>query len=311
MFDIIRYTTNKQAEWDAFIDHSKNGTFLLKRDYMDYHAYRFSDCSLMFYAEGTLYAVLPANRDGEVLYSHQGLTYGGIIMNETCTAAHILTLFEEMNEWLKKQGMRKVAYKPIPHIYSTMPAEEDLYALFRCGAKVATRGLSTTTDYSQLQKWHKDRHTALNRAHRKNICVRETSEIRPFWKVLTENLQTRHGTTPVHTVEEMELLMRRFPQEICLYEAIDNDGQCVGGMLVYHTTPVLHSQYLAASATGKKSGAIEAIMEKVLAEKGFRYFDFGISTEKGGNILNEGLIYQKEGFGGRGICYDTYEYTIS
>ena len=35
-------------------------------------------------------------------------------------------------------------------------------------------------------------------------------------------------------------------------------------------------------------------------------FDFGVSTEQRGSYLNEGLIFQKEGFGGRAICYDTY-----
>ena len=106
------------------------------------------------------------------------------------------------------------------------------------------------------------------------------------------------------------MLICKWPDNIILSEALDKEGKTIGGMLAYKTGRVLHSQYLAASAEGKKSGAIEAVMERVLQEEGFAYFDFGISTEDGGTILNEGLIYQKEGFGGRGICYDTYEYQI-
>ena len=34
---------------------------------------------------------------------------------------------------------------------------------------------------------------------------------------------------------------------------------------------------------------------------------FGISTEDNGRILNDGLIFEKEGFGARSVCYDTYE----
>ena len=160
-------------------------------------------------------------------------------------------------------------------------------------------------------KWHKDRHTALNRAKRNHITVRKTHHIEAFWSILTENLQTKHGVSPVHTLQEMELLISRFPEEIVLYEAVDAAGACMGGMLTYKTKRVLHSQYLAASSQGKKCGSIESVMETVLAESGFKYFDFGISTEEGGQYLNEGLIYQKEGFGGRGICYNTYEYTLS
>ena len=56
MFNIQRYTSDKQAEWDAFIAQSKNGTFLMQRGYMDYHSDRFVDCSLMFYLKEKLYA---------------------------------------------------------------------------------------------------------------------------------------------------------------------------------------------------------------------------------------------------------------
>ena len=38
--------------------------------------------------------------------------------------------------------------------------------------------------------------------------------------------------------------------------------------------------------------------------------DFGISTEHGGDYLNEGLIFQKEGFGARSVCYDCYEVAL-
>lgn len=311
MFDIIRYTSERKSEWNTFLEQSKNGTFLMKRDYMDYHSDRFMDCSLMFYLNAKLYALMPANISGSTFYSHQGLTYGGLVMSEKCTTAEVLTLFHEMNSWLKALGVNKVLYKPVPAIYSNMPSEEDLYALFRCGAIQTTCGISTTIRYDQLMKWHKDRHTALNRAKRNHITVRKTRSIKAFWPILAENLQTRHGVSPVHTLQEMELLISRFPEEIVLYEAVDAAGECVGGMLAYQTTRVLHSQYLAASSQGKKCGSIEAIMETVLSENEFQYFDFGISTEKGGQYLNEGLIYQKEGFGGRGICYNTYEYTLS
>ena len=37
-----------------------------------------------------------------------------------------------------------------------------------------------------------------------------------------------------------------------------------------------------------------------------KYFSFGISTEDGGKILNNGLISFKESFGARGITNDFY-----
>ena len=61
MFEIIRYTPDRKDEWDRFVAKSKNGTFLFFRDYMDYHADRFRDHSLMFYLDDNLYALMPAN----------------------------------------------------------------------------------------------------------------------------------------------------------------------------------------------------------------------------------------------------------
>ncbi|MBR1667675.1 MAG: GNAT family N-acetyltransferase [Bacteroidaceae bacterium] len=310
MFEIIRYTSEKQAEWDAFIAQSKNGTFLMYRGYMDYHSDRFADCSLMFYLKGQLYAVIPANINGHTFHSHQGLTYGGVVMNDKCTASNILHLFEDMNEFLKSIGVKKVEYKPIPHIYSSMPAEEDLYALFRCGASIVARGISTCIDLPIHRKWRQNRRTALNKSVTDGITVEISDDLEDFWNILDTNLMQSHGTHPVHTLNEMRKLKDAFPKNIVLWVAKNPSGNTVAGILLYQTTHVIHSQYISATPEGKKSGAIDAIMHEVLKSEN-RYFDFGISTEQGGQYLNEKLIFQKEGFGGRGICYDTYEYTLS
>jgi len=310
MFDIVRYTPDRQEEWDAFVERSKNGTFLMKRGYMDYHADRFTDASLLFYLKGKLYALLPANINGSVLHSHQGLTYGGLLMDEHCCAADVLRLFGEMNDWLRNEGVKQVIYKPIPHIYSTAPAEEDLYALFRYGAKLAARGLSTTIDLTRSSRWRQNRRTALNKATAAGITVTISQNLEPFWHILEENLMQTHGIRPVHTLAEMQLLQSRFPKNIQLYTAHTPQGDTIAGILLYLTPQVIHSQYISATAEGKAKGAIDALMHRILQTRG-HYFDFGISTEHGGQYLNESLIFQKEGFGGRGTCYDIYEYTLS
>ena len=107
MFEIIRYTSDRKSEWDTFLEHSKNGTFLMKRDYMDYHSDRFMDCSLMLYLNEKLYALMPANISGKTFFTHQGLTYGGLVMSERCTTAEVLTLFQEMNHWLMELGVTR------------------------------------------------------------------------------------------------------------------------------------------------------------------------------------------------------------
>ena len=140
MFEIVRYTADKAKEWNQFVAESKNGTFLFDRHYMDYHSDRFEDYSLMFYRDGGLYALLPANREDNILWSHRGLTYGGIIMNAESTAARIQQLFRELNDYLRADGFIKVVYKPVPHIFHRIPSEEDIYSLFSvCDAKLISK----------------------------------------------------------------------------------------------------------------------------------------------------------------------------
>lgn len=311
MFEIERYSPQHKDEWNAFVARSKNGTFLFDRDYMDYHSDRFTDCSLMIYRNGCLYALLPANVDGETLVSHGGLTYGGLITDSTATAAATVEMMHEMNAWLRNAGISKVAYKAVPWIYHRIPAEEDLYAIFReCDARLSVREISSTIVMEDRLKWSTLRRRCANKAKRNGISVMRSEDLSAFWRVLDDNLMGKYGVHPVHTLDEIRLLKSRFPDNICLYIA-RKDGLTLAGTLLYITNKTVHSQYISANAEGKKLGALDAIYDHILNSDftSCRYFDFGKSTEDGGRYLNESLIYQKEGFGARGVCYDTYEWT--
>ena len=312
MFEIVRYTADKAKEWNQFVAESKNGTFLFDRHYMDYHSDRFQDYSLMFYRDGGLYALLPANREDNILWSHRGLTYGGIIMNAESTAARIQQLFRELNDYLRADGFIKVVYKPVPHIFHRIPSEEDIYSLFSvCDAKLIDRSISSTLILQYPLKWHRDRRYGINKAKAHDVTVDESQDLRGFWEVLTFNLRNKYDSCPVHSLEEIELLHDCFPQQIRLFTA-SKDGKVLGGTVLYITSTVVHTQYISANLEGKQWRVIDALFDYLLHECDWqqRYFDFGTSNEEDGRILVEPLIYQKEGFGGRGICYDWYEWTL-
>jgi len=312
MFEIVRYTADKAEEWNKFVAESKNGTFLFDRHYMDYHSDRFEDYSLMFYRDGGLYALLPANREDNILWSHRGLTYGGIIMNAESTAARIQQLFREMNDYLRADGFIKVVYKPVPHIFHRIPSEEDIYSLFSvCDAKLIDRSISSTLILQYPLKWHRDRRYGINKAKAHDVTVDESQDLKGFWEVLTFNLRNKYDSCPVHSLEEIELLHDRFPQQIRLFTA-SKDGKVLGGTVLYITSTVVHTQYISANLEGKQWRVIDALFDYLLHECDWqqRYFDFGTSNEEDGRILVEPLIYQKEGFGGRGICYDWYEWML-
>lgn len=313
MFEIRRYADNDRNAWNAFVAQSKQGTFLFDRNYMDYHKDRFEDCSLLFYKKDKLYALLPANVDGDTLWSHQGLTYGGLITDKHATTAEVCTLFEELNAYLRGQGIRHVVYKPMPWIYQQVPAEEDLYAIFnRCNGQLMVRNVSSTIGQERALKWRRIRQFGADKAEKEGISVTcDDNAYTDFWQVLTENLQHTYHTLPVHTLAEINRLHNAFPDHIRLYVARLND-QVIGGTVLFITPQVVHAQYISATPEGKHLHAIDAIFRKVLTEdyKDCRYFDFGISNEDRGRYLNEGLIYQKEGFGGRAVCYDWYDWNV-
>lgn len=310
--EIRRYRREDKELWNSFVSKARNATFLFDRNYMDYHADRFDDNSFMFYHKGKLKAVLPANVAGDTLYSHQGLTYGGLLLDKKATVEDVLECFDSLNSWLRENGISKVVYKALPWIYQQYPSEEDLYALtWKCKAQLISRDISSSIVIDNKLKFAESRKSGIRKALSLNIEVGESNDVDGFWHVLEDNLGNRYNAKPVHTASEMKLLMSRFPNNIRLYVAKMN-GEIVGGTLIYVTPQVVHTQYISASVEGKKHGALDLLFDYIINKvyANCRYFDFGKSTEQGGAYLNEPLIFQKEGFGGRGVCYDWYQWEL-
>lgn len=312
MFEIRRYTPEKADEWNRFVALSKNGTFLFDRRYMDYHSDRFEDCSLMVYRKNRLFALLPGNKKGVTFVSHQGLTYGGFITDGQATAEHICEAFEAVNRWLRSEGFSKVVYKPVPWIYHRLPSDEDVYALFvRCQARLIERDVSSTVFLFNKLKFTEARRSGIRKALRSGCTVSESDDVEAFWGILSENLRQKYAAKPVHSAAEMRLLKDRFPEQIRLF-MVWRDEVPVGGTVLYLTPQVVHTQYISASPEGKQLGALDLLFDRLLNEMDFAqpYFDFGTSAKADSNEVNSSLIFQKQGFGGRSVCYDWYEYDL-
>ncbi len=312
MIHIQRYNSTDKALWDSFVKKSKNGTFLLLRDYMDYHSDRFHDASLLFFDEKErLTAVLPANIRGKRLASHDGLTYGGLVMDSHVTTSVVTEMFHALKRWMKDEGIETLRYKPTPYIYHSYPAEEDLYALLQCFDRVSieSRDVSTAIPLCQPRlPWRELRRRGVRKAARNGIYVRETKDFTAFWKMLDDNLHAKYATHPVHTLEEITRLAESFPENIRLFMAYKDD-RGVAGIVMYEANAMtVHSQYISSTPEGRSVGALDALVHHLVTEvyTSQAFFDFGKSTEGDDSRLNANLIFQKEGFGGRAVCYDTY-----
>lgn len=312
---LIKYTPAWAADWNQFVAASKNGTFMIDRQYMDYHSDRFEDCSLLFVEKERVFAVFPANvvKDAGVVASHQGLTYGGLILGTEINAARVLDAFDQLKAYYRKEyRANTLLYKSIPYIYHWQACAEDEYALYRHGAKLVACGLSSCVNLKAPIPYERSRRNALKKAAKNGLAVTLSEDYDNYWTILQEVLGKRHGQIPVHTAAELQLLAHRFPENIKLFIVKGEDGHIIAGTYIYIYNNVVHTQYMTATDESRHTGALDLLVDFLITRYAptHQYLDFGISTEDHGHRLNEGLIYQKEGFGGRGVCYNQYELTL-
>ncbi|MCL1938264.1 MAG: GNAT family N-acetyltransferase [Candidatus Azobacteroides sp.] len=308
LFEIVKYSDADKNEWNNLIDISKNGTFLLNRNYMDYHSDRFTDFSLLIYHKKKLVAVFPANVKDNAVYSHQGLTYGGLIYINKLSVIDILDVFECIILYYKNHDINTIIYKAIPYIYTAYPAQEDIYALFRNDAKWIGCNISSTILLEKKLKFVESRKAGIRKAINNDLKYFCSDNFEAFWKILHDNLDAKYGVKPVHTLNEILYLKGLFSENIKLY-LIQKQNDILAGTVLYLNKQIVHVQYISANQEGKKLGALDLLFDYLINNeyKDYDYFDFGQSTEQMGYYLNNNLLFQKDGFGGRGVAYNIYE----
>ncbi len=306
---IRRYEAEDKGLWDDLVAKSRQGTMLHYRNYMDYHADRFQDCSLIALRKYAPVAILPANRVADKLYSHQGLTYAGwLTPTSHFDGSDMLNLFNAWLKWCKESGIKEIFYKTTPHIYHRLPAEEDIYALFRFGATPWITNLSSVIDLRDVPAMNTLQKRNLKKSQSLNPWIKETSDATEFMPVLAECLDSRHGAAPVHSASELQLLKDRFPGNIRLF-LCGIDSGIEAEVCIFDTNGVAHCQYIATTEAGRSNGTLTYLLHYLITETfaDRRYFDFGTSNEDGGRILNSGLLHQKVGLGGRGVAYQSFK----
>jgi hypothetical protein len=269
---------------------------------MGYHSDRFKDHSVLIYFREDLVAVFPANEEGETIYSHAGLSYGGLVLLPEVKLEVVLGFFYHMVSYFHNLSFAQIRYKCFPSYLCSHPSNEDQYALHLLGAKLLKRDISSVLI--------KDKRTVRKSDERK-FSIQSVNDPTLFWeKVLIPNLSNRFGANPVHTAEEMRILMNRFPENVRLYHITEQD--VVAGAVLYVFPHAVHTQYLSASPGGKDTDALRVLISHLIdnefAEKAT--FSFGTSDDGNGGI-NSGLLAWKERFGARSFVLDRYEIDTS
>lgn len=313
-YQVVKYDSSNYLIWNEFVAKAKNATFLFHRDFMEYHQDRFEDFSLLVFDDNQeLQAVVPANVANRQVFSHQGLTYGGIIVHQKTRLSDFIIIVKSVLEYWNSFGIQKATFKELPTIYHQFPSNEMQYILFVLQGNLVRRDVLSVVELKNTITFSRDRKNGIKRGSKHNLMVEETTDFSSFWnEILIPNLAEKHQAKPVHTLEEIQLLKSKFPNNIRQFNVYQNN-KIVAGTTIFETSLVAHSQYISGNSNKNELGSLDFLHDFLISNvfKDKKYFDFGISNENQGKNINEGLLYWKESFGARTITQDFYEIETS
>lgn len=273
---------------------------------MEYHSNRFKDASYLVLKKNNVVAVLPANSVDDIIHSHQGLSYGGLILKPSLKLNEVILIFEALLNQLSIDGFKTLDLKFIPDFYALQSTNELKYLVHILNAELYKRDVLSVLDLKSSLPYNSSTKQAIKQAEDQSFEVKEVEEVASFWnELLIPNLKKRHQAKPVHSATEMQKLKQRFPFNIRQFN-VYNDDLLISGCTVFETKTTAHIQYIAGSAVKSERVAIDYLhhylISRVFNEKDF--FDFGASTTNKGKNINEGLLFWKERFGARTYTQD-------
>jgi len=313
MIEVKKYNSDFIKDWNTFLNDSKNGTFMFQREFVEYHNDRFTDYSIIIYNQNKVVGLFPANIKEKTLNSHGGLTYGGLIVGKTIKLNEYLKIFKSMLVFLNENGIEDINYKSVPIFYTSVPSQEEDYVFYLLEANNYRVDSSITVKNSERLSFQNRRKRIIKKAKNNNFIIKADNDFKAFWnKILSPNLFERFQKTPVHSLNEIELLNFNFPNNIHQINIYDGET-IIAGCTVFETKSVCHAQYISGNNYGRQSGALDMLFEYLITDlfNGKEFFDFGICNEKNGKYINHGLLDWKEGLGGRTYVHKFYNIITS
>ena len=309
MVSIETYESKYKSQWDSFIDMSKNATFLHKRDFIDYHSSRFQDSSFLIFKDLELVGLFPANLEDNNLYSHKGLTYGGLVVKENIKLNDFIDIFKSLLEFCYNSSYKKLFIKEIPSIYNTNFSHELDYLSFITNSNVYRKDIISVIELNKKIKVSKDRVQGYKRGVKNNLKIVETDNFKEFWnKILKPTLSRKHSVLPVHSIDEIEQLKSNFGKNIRQFN-VYHMNNIVAGTTIFQTKNVIHVQYIGSNKDKNILGSLDFLFYNLINDtfSDYKFFDFGTSNENNGRKINSGLLYWKEGLGARTLTQNFYE----
>lgn len=307
---IQRYQPQLAGAWKEVLRSARNSIFQFDRGYVEYHGDRFEDMSAVVFVDGRPRAVMPAAFDPVLrkVVSHPGLTFGGPVLGRDLRGDTALVVIDALLDAFRDWGATSCLVKLLPQILANYPSGEVDYALWRRGFSLMRRDLSSLLPLNDAIPFNTSKMQSVRRAVKHGVGVTEAPVAR-FHGLLSDVLLAQHGVKPVHSLDELEQLHSRFPQDMLVRVAF-LDQRVLAGTLVFKYGHVWHTQYLASSEEGRSVGALDLVTAELIVEAtaaGASHISFGTSTVNQGTHINHGLLWQKESYGARSMVHDFME----
>ena len=306
------FTKAPTPDWDTVTRKAVNGHFMFERNYMDYHADRFDDHSLLFYddrvhSDREPVAVLPAHRKGGDLISHQGLPFAGLLWTEDVRMNAMAESVQALIDHMTKHDLSRLIYSPVPAPYKRFHDDEDIYQIERAGAVVAGTKVGCSARIGSNPGISKNRREIVNRAARRGLRFETRIPLADSYGIISNCLQEKFQKRPVHTLAELELLTQRYPKAIRC-DGVFHEDDLVHSIITFHSDTCVRAQYTGGTNRGRDMHAQDfAFVSLVDApEMQGRWFDFGTSMNPDTGDLQSKLHWYKETLGGRASLLRTY-----
>ncbi|NOY77685.1 MAG: GNAT family N-acetyltransferase [Calditrichaeota bacterium] len=315
--EVSRFKERDSEAWDRFVESANNGTLFHTRKFLGYHPPdRFTDHSLIFWNGSKIAAVFPAaeyvENEARILHSHPGASYGGWVVPRDIHLKRSFDLVQALIRYARSENFRKIDLTFAPIFYSHEINNYLDFSLFMNGFTYRKREVSSFvtlnfTEDTVLQKFKPESRTAVRRAMKLGVTIRDSNDFPQFYEILKKNLKMRHNVQPTHTLDELLLLKKMFPDKIHLYGAYLDD-RIIAGVVMFHCNPLVNlAFYISHDEAYQQYRPVNLLFYEVFKKtirQGFRYFDFGIFTVN--MEPNWGLARFKENFGSKGIFRDTF-----
>lgn len=315
--DFHRFKPEDTPRWEAFIRIANNGTIFHERKFLGYHPpERFNDHSLIIEKKGKPLAVFPAaeiEREGQHwLISHPGASYGGFVYPLDLSIRDSFDLVNGLKQYARHQGFDAIRLTLPPAIYQQRVSNYIDFALVKHGFDYTKRDVSSmltieAAPEENLAKFRSTHRTAVRKAIRQGVQIRQSEDYATFYNILKHNLKIRHGVTPTHTLGELITLKNMYPDKISLYAAF-HDETMVAGVVNFIVNPqVVLAFYISHDEGYQHLRAVNLLFYEIIKwchAQGTKYLDFGIFTVD--MEPNFGLGRFKENFGASGVFRDTF-----